>query len=468
MTEKRTRTPIQVGLNDVSNIAAQDKEDNDRKGHSGRGAGSIIDGGEENMDFEDAHMVDDEHEASRTQSISGVHVVDTSGGETFISETFEGMGVREDILRGIYAMGYEKPSPIQMTAITPMIKKRDIRAQAQSGTGKTATFGIASLQTADPASKDVQVLILETTRELAIQTTNVIKKLGQYTNVRVEAIYGGVRTDESVEKLRSKPQIVVGTPGRIMHLHELSELDLNKVKLLILDEADEMLKRGFVSSVNDIYSKIPEDTIQVAMFSATWGKEEQAISKEILCNPVIISLKDEDQTLKGIKQFYVDLGDKRGSSLDLLKLEALSDIYSRAKIAQSVVFCNRIERAIYLYESLMAKGFVCGLFHSEMTQDERNKVMNDFRKSKFRVLVSSGLLSRGVDIQTLSVVINFDIPGEREMENYIHRIGRAGRFGRKGTAINLVSKEELATIKKYEEYYNTTIAPLPSVFDDLE
>lgn len=458
MTEGRTKNPVE--LKNVSEEADGGKAKK-------TGANEIEDDVEGDVEMDDYAMYG-ESEAPRAHFISGVHVVDTLGGETILSETFDGMGIRDDILRGVYAMGYEKPSPIQMTAIIPLIKGRDLRAQAQSGTGKTAAFGIASLQRVDPSNKNTQVLIMETTRELAIQTTNVIKTIGEATGITVDAVYGGVKLDESIEKIRKKPQILVGTPGRILHMYESFDLDFKHIRLFILDEADEMLKKGFLTSVNDIYTKIPQEHVQVGMFSATWGREEQEITKEILSNPVLISLKGEDQTLKGIKQYYVDLGNKKGASLDILKFEVLTDIYSRAKISQSVIFCNRIDRAVSLFQNLSDKGFVCGLFHSELSQEDRNKVMKDFKTGKCRILVSSGLLSRGVDIQTLSVVINFDIPSEREIDNYIHRIGRTGRFGRKGTAINLVSSEEMDLVRKYEEHYNTTIFPLPGDLEDLE
>jgi superfamily II DNA/RNA helicase len=427
--------------------------------------------GEEDVELEDYIYGEP---VARSQYISGVHVVDTLGEGTVISETFECMELREDIKRGVYSMGYEKPSPIQMTAITPLIKGRDIRAQAQSGTGKTAAFGIASLQRVDVKLRETQVLIMEPTRELAIQTMRVIKKIGENTNIHVEAVYGGVKLDDSIERLKDKAQVLIATPGRLLHLHDDGKISFRYVRLFLVDEADEMLKKGFITSINDIYKKIAKKGLQVGMFSATWGKQEQEITKEILTNPILISLKDEDQTLKGIKQYFVLIvgtGDRalRGPQLDSVKLEVLIDIYSRAKgITQSIIFCNRIDRAIELHRNLTSRGFACRLFHSEMSQEERNACLNDFKGGSCRILISSGLLSRGIDVQTLSLVINFDLPSEREIDNYIHRIGRTGRFGRKGTALNMASREEMDLIKKYEEHYNTTILPLPEDLSVLE
>ncbi|KAI5161543.1 ATP-dependent RNA helicase [Nematocida ausubeli] len=394
--------------------------------------------------------------------IAGVLVVDEKGGEADLAESFDAMGLGEDILKGIFSLGFDKPSPIQMTAIIPLLKGRDLRAQAQSGTGKTAAFGIASLQSVDQRLKELQVIIMETTRELAIQTCSVLQGIGSSTNICVEAIYGGVRISESLDKVKKRPQILVGTPGRLLHLIEMKQLNLNHVKLFILDEADEMLKKGFLESINLLYNKIPNKQIQVGLFSATWSKEEQEITAQILNDPVIISLKDEDQTLKGIKQYYVNVGDKRGASVDMTKFEVLCDLYDRGSISQSVIFCNKVERAINIQKNMIERGFECEIFHSELPQEVRNDVMKRFAEGKCRTLVSSGLLARGVDVQTLSVVINFDVPQEKEIENYIHRIGRAGRYGRKGTAINLVSADDMEMIKKYEKHYNTTIIPLPS------
>lgn len=402
---------------------------------------------------------------ANTQVLGSVHVIDEEGGEVVIAETFETLNLKDSILKGVYHMGYEKPSPIQMTAILPLINGRDVRAQAQSGTGKTAAFGIASLQRADPTLNEIQVIIMETTRELAIQTTKVIKKIGVSTGLKVEAVFGGIKMTDTINIINSKPHILVGTPGRLLHLIDVCNVNLRNVKLFILDEADEMLKRGFLESINMIYNHLPAKEIQVGLFSATWGKEEQEVTKDILNSPVIISLKEEDQTLKGIKQYYVNVGEKHGSSVDLMKFEVLCDLYNKSSISQSVIFCNKIERAINIAKNLNEKGFECMLFHSELTQEARNEVMEKFVAGKCRILVSSGLLARGVDIQTLSVVINFDVPQEREIDNYIHRIGRTGRYGRKGVAINLVSSEDLNMIRKYEEHYNTSINPLPENFD---
>ncbi|KAI5172862.1 hypothetical protein NEFER03_1878 [Nematocida sp. LUAm3] len=421
---------------------------------------------ETNMDLD---RVLNEEEDNTTQMLAGVLVIDEMGGETTLAETFDSMNLRKDLLKGIYAMGYERPSPIQMTAIVPLVQGRDLRAQAQSGTGKTAAFGISSLQRVDSNLKEIQVIIMETTRELAIQTTSVLKKLGSFTDIRVEAVFGGIKISETVDTITSKPHILVGTPGRLLHLMELCNVSLSHVKLFILDEADEMLKKGFLESINSIYNKIKKKNIQVGLFSATWGKAEQEVTHDILNAPVIISLKDEDQTLKGIKQYYVNVGDKRGASADLSKFEVLCDLYNRGSISQSVIFCNKVERAVNIQRNLADKGFDCELFHSELAQEVRNDVMKRFAEGTCRTLVSSGLLARGVDIRTLSVVINFDVPHEKEIDNYIHRIGRAGRFGRKGTAINLVSADEMEMIKKYEQHYNTTIVPLPNdIIKELE
>lgn len=417
----------------------------------------------EELNFGEVLDIPEEQTVSKSTILAGVLVEDETGAESELAETFDAMGLKPEILKGIYGMGFEKPSPIQMTAIMPLLKGRDLRAQAQSGTGKTAAFGIASLQRVDPKVKDVQVIIMETTRELAIQTTSVLNRLGANTSIVTEAIYGGVKLSDTMDKLKKKPQILVGTPGRLLHVIEICRMSLSNVKLFILDEADEMLKKGFLESINMVYNKISCDKIQVGLFSATWSREEQETTAQILNQPVIISLKDEDQTLKGIKQYYINVGDRRGgASVDMKKFEILCDIYSRGSISQSVIFCNKVERAVNIQKNMIERGFECEIFHSELAQEVRNDVMRRFAQGSCRTLVSSGLLARGMDVQTLSVVINFDVPHEKEIENYIHRIGRAGRYGRKGTAINLVSSEDMDMIRKYEKHYNTTIAPMPS------
>lgn len=442
-------------------ILSEEKEQKEHeKMHKGENEG------EEDLDIEGI-LNQEEDTTMQVQMLGGVTVIDKKGEECTLAETFDAMKLNPNILRGVYGIGFEKPSPIQMTAILPLMNGRDLRAQAQSGTGKTAAFGIAALQKVDVGLKDIQVLIIETTRELAIQTSSVIKKLAAHTQIKVEAVYGGINLAETMDKINSRPHVLVCTPGRLVHLMDLCKIGFNNLKLFILDEADEMLKKGFLETINLIYTKIKSSTIQVGLFSATWGKAEQEISEQILNEPVIISLKNEDQTLKGIKQYYIDVGDKKGASADMSKFEILCDIYSRGKIAQSVIFCNKVERAALLQKNLTDKGFECDLFHSELPQETRNDVMKRFSDGRCRTLVSSGLLARGVDVQTLSVVINFDVPHEKEIDNYIHRIGRAGRFGRKGTAINMVSSEDREMIKRYEDHYNTSIMAMPSDVVDI-
>ncbi|KAI5180534.1 ATP-dependent RNA helicase [Nematocida sp. AWRm80] len=423
---------------------------------------------DEEVDLYQAMRHEDES-ASRTQMIAGVIVTDEREEDYVLAETFESMGLNNDLLKGVYGMGFETPSPIQMTAIVPLIKGRDLRAQAQSGTGKTAAFGIASIQVVDPKIKDTQVIIMETTRELAIQTCNVLKGLAEHTKVTIAAVYGGINMNVTIGAANSRPNILVGTPGRLLHMIDICKLTFNNVRLLILDEADEMLRKGFLESINTIYNKISSKNLQAGLFSATWGKQEQEITKSILNEPVIISLKNEDQTLKGLKQYYIYVGDKRGASADICKFEALCELFARGSIPQSVIFCNKVERAIKIQGNLKEKGFECDIFHSELPQEVRNEVIERFTLGKCRTLVSSGLLSRGMDVQSLRLVINFDVPHEKEIESYIHRIGRAGRFGRKGAAVNLVSGEDIDMIKKYENFYNTTIIPITAnAFNYLE
>lgn len=370
-----------------------------------------------------------------------------------VYETFESMDLPEKLLRGIFAYGYERPSDIQTKAIVPIKEGRDILAQARSGTGKTATFCIGSMCRIDPAIKKMQVLILVHTRELAQQIRGVATALGEYVGITAYAATGGTPLREDLRAIERGVQMIVGTPGRIYDLMSRRALARDAVKVLILDEADQMLEDRFKEQVLCILELgFPKDC-QVALFSATMPESVVEVANQILQKPTRILVPPEEVTLDGIKQYYV------GLEKEEWKYDVLCDLYKQLTINQALIYCNKRQRAEWLAEKMTAEGFPLSFIHGEMEPEERQRRMKDFRSGTVRVMISTDLLARGIDIQQISLVINFELPSQRE--NYIHRIGRSGRFGRKGVAINLVGPEEAKALKEIESHYGTQIVPLP-------
>lgn len=365
-----------------------------------------------------------------------------------------------NILRGIYANGYEKPSPIQRKAISPIISGRDIIAQAQSGTGKTATFTIGALSRIDLKKNVTQILALSPTRELAIQTMDVMAKIGLMMNdLKTQLLVGGNSIDDDIRNLRDNvPHIITGTPGRIYDMMRRNCIGAKNIKLIILDEADEMLSSGFKEQVYNIFQYLNRD-VQVALFSATLPEHISSITNKFMRNPVNIQVKADQLTLEGIAQYYVAVEDDRQ------KYMTLKDLYSVISLSQGIIYCNSIKRVVDLYEAMLEDGFPVCCIHSNMDKRDRDMAFADFKSGKYRVLISSNVTSRGIDIQQLSVVINFDIP--KDVHNYLHRIGRSGRWGRKGVGINLITRRDIIKLKEIESYYSTQITELPANFDNL-
>lgn len=384
--------------------------------------------------------------------------IDKSYEETAI-ENFDAMNLKEALLRGVYAMGFEKPSAIQQRAILPIIEGRDVIAQAQSGTGKTATFAIGILQRIDAALIACQALILAPTRELAQQIRKVVLALGDYFNVRCHSCIGGTRVADDVANLKAGIHVVVGTPGRVMDMLMRKVLDPTNVKLFVLDEADEMLSRGFKDQIYDIFMNLPTNSIQVVLCSATMPADALEITERFMNKPVQILVKRKELTLEGIRQFYIDV------EKDTWKLETLCDLYDTLNITQAVIFCNTRRKVDDLTEAMRARQFTVSSTHGEISQQERNVILEEFRTGSSRILITTDLLARGIDVQQVSLVINYDLP--RDPECYLHRIGRSGRFGRKGVAINFVTKEDLVTFRNLEQFYNTQIEEMPANVADL-
>ena len=371
-----------------------------------------------------------------------------------IYDSFEDMGLTDEVLRGIYAYGFEKPSEIQKRAIVKIMEGKDIIAQAQSGTGKTATFTIGMLESLDLSSNTNQVLIMSHTRELSQQIHNVINQISKYIKVNVNLSVGGISVTDNISSLRKRPHVIIGTPGRVLDMINKKYINVNTLKMLILDEADEMLSHIFINQIYDIFQNLPPK-IQVCLFSATMNKSFFSITQKFMRDPVKILVKTEELTLEGIKQFYIDLEKNE------FKYDTLCDIYSTISISQSIIYCNSIKIVDIISNKLNNDNFSVACIHGNMNQEERNKVIKEFRDGKSRVLISTDLLSRGIDIQQISIVINYDVP--KNVDNYIHRIGRSGRYGRKGVAINFVTNNDREQLSSIEKYYNTDIPELPNL-----
>lgn len=374
-----------------------------------------------------------------------------------IYQNFEDMGLDEGIIRGIYGHGFKKPSAIQQRAIMPILSGKDCIVQSQSGTGKTAVFAISALQLADQKLREPQVIILSNTRELAEQTQKVILALGDFMNFTVHCCVGGKSIDEDVRVLQHGAHIVSGTPGRVYDMIKRGALKTRSIKLMILDEADEMLSFGFKKQIYEIYRYLPPS--QIVIVSATLPKEVIDLTTLFMKNPIKILVNRDELTLEGIKQFFVHV------EKDIWKFETLVDLYDTLTITQAVIFSNTKERVEWLTRKLRENHFSVCSIHGGLVQKERDQIMKDFRNGVYRVLIATDIWGRGLDVQQVSLVINYDIPNNREL--YIHRIGRSGRFGRKGVAINFVVDEEMWKLRDIEQYYSTQIDEMPMRINEL-
>uniref|UniRef100_A0A8C9T5F7 RNA helicase n=1 Tax=Scleropages formosus TaxID=113540 RepID=A0A8C9T5F7_SCLFO len=358
-----------------------------------------------------------------------------------IVDSFDDMNLREALLRGIYAYGFEKPSAIQQRAILPCIKGYDVIAQAQSGTGKTATFAISILQQIDTELRGTQALVLAPTRELAQQIQKVILALGDYMGATCHACIGGTNVRNEVQKLQAEaPHIVVGTPGRVF------------------DMLSRKLTGPFWGFSGSCFSFVCLP-LQVVLLSATMPQDVLEVTKKFMREPIRILVKKEELTLEGIRQFYINVEKEEW------KLDTLCDLYETLTITQAVIFINTRRKVDWLTEKMHARDFTVSALHGDMDQKERDLIMREFRSGSSRVLITTDLLARGIDVQQVSLVINYDLPTNRE--NYIHRIGRGGRFGRKGVAINMVTEDDKRTLRDIETFYNTTIEEMPMNVADL-
>eukprot|EP01156_Anaeramoeba_ignava_P010064 Anaeramoba_ignava/a478779_235.p1 GENE.a478779_235~~a478779_235.p1 ORF type:complete len:502 (-),score=146.23 a478779_235:125-1630(-) len=369
---------------------------------------------------------------------------------------FQGYNFHRNLLRGIHECGYEKPSPIQEQAIPLILKGYDVVARAKNGTGKTATFAIGVLQKIE-RNYLTQALILAPTRELASQIGLVVEGLSEYMDVKSYVCIGGTDVEKDKEMLRKGQNIIVGTPGRVIHMIIDEHLKTENIKMLIMDEADELLSRGFKDQIYQIFQELPKD-VQVLLFSATMPRDVLEVTKKFMRDPAKILVKKEELTLQGITQFYVDVRQANW------KFGTLCDLYKTISVTQCLIFCNKKEDVEDIAKQMLEKDFVVYKMHGEMEPREREQIMRMFRKGKARVLITTDLLSRGIDVQQVSLVINYDLPQKKE--SYIHRIGRSGRFGRKGVAINFVTEEDFSILKDIQTFYSTQIEEMPGNIAD--
>lgn len=393
-------------------------------------------------------VMDCETKTEKTQNKSETIVSDKVNNSV---SSFEDMNLKENLLRAIYAYGWEKPSYVQQNGIVPVVNGSDAVVQAQSGTGKTGTFTIASLQKVDSSIKSCQCIILNPTREIADQTHRVISNLGTYlTDVNICGVIGGRRlSNEQV----ANSHVLVATPGRIYDMINRGVINMETLKLFIIDEADQMLSRGFKEQIVEIFRYVPK-TAQVAIYSATMPVEILDLTNKFMKDPIRILVKKDELTLEGIKQFYISLETEQD------KYDTLCDIYKTLTISQSMIYCSTKKKVEWLADQLENNGFPVSKIHGDMLQTDRDDIMKKFRNGSTRVLITTDLLARGIDVQQVSLVINYDLP--KEKESYIHRIGRSGRYGRKGVAINFVmSQYDSRTLKDIESFYCTQIEEMP-------
>lgn len=380
-----------------------------------------------------------------------------SEGKSITEYSFEDLDINDDLLRGIYSYGFEKPSNIQYKSLPIFNSGKDMIAQSQSGTGKTGAFSIGVLNNIDTNLKKTQYIILTPTHELAKQINNVVENLGARMNISICKVIGKTNINESIRELQKEPQIIVATPGRLFDMINKRHIFTDNIKTLVIDEADEMLSSGFMEVLQNII-RCMSKTCQMCLFSATMPQEIVDLTENFMNNPEKLLINKDELTLEGIKQFYIDLKQYNW------KFDVLYDIYETINVTQSIIYVNSKNVLNNLYDRLSRDSFPVSYIHGDMHSSEREKNLSDFKNGLTRIMLSTDLLSRGIDIQQLSLVINFDLP--RNKETYIHRIGRSGRYGRKGTAINFITNEDIEHMREIQKFYNTKIDEMPQNLAD--
>jgi ATP-dependent RNA helicase DDX6/DHH1 len=357
-------------------------------------------------------------------------------------------------MMGLVEKGFEKPSPVQEECIPLTLKGKSIIARAKNGTGKTGAFVIPILDLIDTSKDHVQALILVPTRELALQVSSVVKDLGKYLKVESMVSTGGSSIRDDIIRLHNPVHVLVGTPGRILDLANKKQIDFANCRLLALDEADKLLSIDFQPVIEKVIRLLPKER-QILMYSATFPQIVKAFKDQWMQDCAVINLMEE-LTLKGVSQFYVFLEEKQ-------KIHCLNTLFSKLNINQAIIFCNSTLRVELLAKKIIEANYSCYYIHAKMNQWDRNKVFHNFRNGNGRCLVSSDLCTRGIDIQSVNVVINFDFP--KTSETYLHRIGRSGRFGHLGLALNFITQDDMDNFMKIEKELDTEIQPMPKEVD---
>jgi len=379
--------------------------------------------------------------------------------ETAAQATFEALGLSEPILKALGDMGFEEPSPIQLRTIPLLLEGHDVIGQAQTGTGKTAAFGVPMLEHLEPRPRTVQALVMTPTRELAVQVAEELTRIGKYKRAKTVPIYGGQSIDRQIRALRFGVDIVIGTPGRIIDHIKRGTLHLDQIKTMVLDEADEMLDMGFVEDIEFILSATPPDR-QTLLFSATMPDPIARLAKRYMRDPKVVTVNREQLTVPQTEQYFYEV---RGD-----KVEAISRVVDMEEIARAIIFCRTKKGVDELTESLQARGYLAEGIHGDLNQPQRDRVMARFREGQVELLIATDVAARGLDISDVTHVINYDIP--QDPESYVHRIGRTGRAGRTGVALTFIHPREFTQLRLIERQIRLRVRrrDLPSATDIVE
>ena len=372
--------------------------------------------------------------------------------------SFDNLNIRDNLLRGIYSYGFEKPSNIQYKSIPIINSKKDLIAQSQSGTGKTGAFTIGILNNIDIKDKSIQSIIISPTHELAEQIYEVMINLSIYLkDINIKKVIGKTNILNSKYELEQNPHILIATPGRLLDMINRKYIFTENIKHVVFDEADEILSRGFMNTIYQLIKVFPVNS-QLLLFSATMPEEILNLTSKFMNDPTKILVNKEELTLEGITQFYINC------NIYKWKYDVLYDLYNSISINQCIIYVNTKNTLINLVDRLNEKDYPISFIHGELSSEQRKENLNNFKNGKTRILLSTDLLSRGIDIQQLSLVINFDIP--KNKETYIHRIGRSGRYGRKGVSINFICNNETDELNELQKFYNTKILEMPENISD--
>ncbi|XP_015376866.1 PREDICTED: putative ATP-dependent RNA helicase me31b isoform X2 [Diuraphis noxia] len=382
------------------------------------------------------------------------HRIKTSDVTSTKGNDFEEFCLKRELLMGIFEKGWEKPSPIQEASIPIALSGKDILARAKNGTGKTGAYSIPVLEQVDPKLDVIQALVIVPTRELALQTSQICIELAKHLDIRVMVTTGGTNLKDDILRIYQRVHVIIATPGRILDLLDKSIAKVDNCRILVLDEADKLLSQDFKGMLDHIISRLPAER-QILLYSATFPLTVKQFMDKHLHSPYEINLMEE-LTLKGVTQYYAFVQEKQ-------KVHCLNTLFSKLQINQSIIFCNSTQRVELLAKKITDLGYCCYYIHAKMAQAHRNRVFHDFRKGSCRNLVCSDLFTRGIDVQAVNVVINFDFP--KMAETYLHRIGRSGRFGHLGIAINLITYDDRFALHRIEQELGTEIKPIPKVID---